>query len=70
MLMEKRKWENPTSYLEAGPDGPYYVLHDFKATEPLNCSDVKSIKIAGMLKYKVRFLSIVHVLARVTDNVL
>ena len=54
MLLEKRKWDNPTSYLEAGPDGPYYRLYNFKATEMLDSVDLRNVKIAGMLKFKVR----------------
>ena len=54
MLLEKRKWDNPTSYLEAGPDGPYYRLYNFKATETLDSADLRNVKIAGMLKFKVR----------------
>ena len=31
----------------------HFVLHNFKSTEPLNTSQLKNLKIAGTLKYKV-----------------
>ena len=50
---EKRRWENPATYLEEGPQGPYYLLHNFRTTAPLDSSDLKPVKMAGVLRYKV-----------------
>ncbi len=33
--------------------GPHFTLHQWRATESLNTKDVKHLKIAGTLKYKV-----------------
>ena len=49
-------WENPQVYLNAPKDGdtePHFVLHNFKFTEPLSTSQLKSLKVAGTLKYMV-----------------
>lgn len=40
-------------YLRTGPLGPFYLLHNFKATDQLDTANLKTLKIAGMLKYKV-----------------
>lgn len=40
-------------YLKRGILGPHYVLHKFKATGTLDTGNLKVLKIAGMLKYKV-----------------
>lgn len=52
-LDEKRRWENPATYLEEGPHGPFYLLHNFRATAPLDSQDLKPVKMAGTLRYKV-----------------
>ena len=54
-IEEAEYWENPQVYLVPGNDEvkAHFVLHDFKATEPLNSSQLKSLKIAGTLKYMV-----------------
>ncbi len=33
--------------------GPHFTLHQWRATEKLNTKNVKHLKIAGTLKYKV-----------------
>lgn len=52
-LDEKRRWENPATYLEEGAHGPFYLLHNFRATAPLDSQDLKPVKMAGTLRYKV-----------------
>ena len=51
---EKKKWENPNTFLEQGPHGPYFMLHNFKTTEPLDVDKLNTLKVAGLLKYKVK----------------
>ena len=49
-------WDNPQVYLVPAGDEhveAHFVLHNFKATEPLNTSQLKNLKIAGTLKYMV-----------------
>ena len=48
-------WDNPQVYLVPGDEHveAHFVLHNFKATEPLNTSQLKSLKITGTLKYMV-----------------
>ena len=48
-------WDNPQVYLVPGDEHieAHFVLHNFKATEPLNTSQLKNLKIAGTLKYMV-----------------
>ena len=46
-------WENPQMFLASGPHGLYYTLHSFRATDALDSDDIKSIKIAGTLRYEV-----------------
>jgi len=41
-------------YLKKGILGPHYLLHQFKATDTLDTANLKVLKIAGTLKYKVR----------------
>ena len=50
---DKEYWENPRMYLTAGPQGPYYLLHSFRATDALDTDNLKKLKIAGTLRYKV-----------------
>ena len=40
-------------YLTKSSLGPYYRLHDFKATDALDTKKLSSLKVAGILKYKV-----------------
>ena len=40
-------------YLTSGPHGPYFLLHNFRATGALDSEDMKSLKVAGTLRYKV-----------------
>ena len=47
-------WNNPRMYLKSGMLGPYYDLHNFKATDALDSADLKMLKLSGQLKYKVR----------------
>jgi len=49
----KKTWNNPQMYLKSGRLGPYYILHNFKATDELDNANLKTLKVAGMLKYKV-----------------
>ena len=43
-------------YLESGAFGPYYTLHDFKCTHPLdNLKKLKLLKVAGLLRFKVGY---------------
>lgn len=51
-------WDNPQVYLVPGDEHveAHFVLHNFKSTEPLNTSQLKNLKIAGTLKYKVYIL--------------
>lgn len=48
-------WDNPQNYLIPGNEeiGSHFVLHNFKATEPFNTPELKKLKVAGTLKYKV-----------------
>lgn len=48
-------WDNPQMYLIPGNETAkaHFVLYNFKATEPLNTSQLKNLKVAGTLKYKV-----------------
>lgn len=48
-------WENPQMFLSSGPHGPYYKLHSFKATDCLDTKNVRDLRIAGTLKYEVRY---------------
>ena len=41
-------------YLVKGVLGPHYLLYNFKATDALDTGNLKVLKIAGTLKYKVR----------------
>ena len=41
-------------FLTDGPHGPFYKLHSFRATSPLDGDNLKPVKIAGTLKYEVR----------------
>ncbi|CAI7996302.1 hypothetical protein GBAR_LOCUS1849, partial [Geodia barretti] len=45
-------WENPQMFLIDGPHGPFYKLHDFRATCPMDSENIKSLKIAGTLRYE------------------
>lgn len=49
----KTKWNNPQMYLTKGILGPHYLLYKFKATDSLDTANLKVLKIAGTLKYKV-----------------
>jgi hypothetical protein len=51
-------WDNPQVYLVPGDEHveAHFVLHNFKSTESLNTSQLKNLKIAGTLKYKVYIL--------------
>ena len=40
-------------FLIDGPHGPFYKLHDFRATCPMDSENIKSLKIAGTLRYEV-----------------
>lgn len=40
-------------YLKKGVLGPHYLLYKFKATDALDTCNLKVLKIAGTLKYKV-----------------
>lgn len=51
---EAKVWEVPHAYLQMGQHGPYYVLHSFRSTEDLDTKDKKKLKVAGILKSKVR----------------
>ncbi len=47
-------------YLEV-PDqdshyGPHFMLHDFQSSQPLNMKEIASLKLAGVLKYKVSLI--------------
>ena len=47
-------WQNPQMFLASGPHGPFYRLHSFRATSPLDSEeDIKTIKIAGTLRHEV-----------------
>ena len=48
-------WDNPQVYLVAGDEHveTHFVLYNFKASMPLNTPQLKNLKIAGTLKYKV-----------------
>lgn len=61
---EAEYWENPQVYLVTGDDEveAHFVLHNFKATEPLNTPHLKNLKIAGTLKYMVCVSSCNHCL--------
>ena len=50
----KKTWNNPQMYLKKGVLGPHYLLYKFKATDTLDSTNLKVLKIAGTLKYKVR----------------
>ena len=65
---DKKYWDNPVVYLcSADPtedqdsceyygeahQGPHFILHQWRATDGLNRKDIKHLKIAGTLKYKV-----------------
>ena len=58
----KKTWNNPQMYLRSGTLGPYYMLHNFKATGELDNANLKTLKVAGMLKYKVITFKIIIVL--------
>lgn len=55
----KKTWNNPQMYLRSGTLGPYYMLHNFKATGELDNANLKTLKVAGMLKYKVTTFKII-----------
>lgn len=40
-------------YLKKGVLGPHYLLYKFKATDSLDTANLKVLKIAGTLRYKV-----------------
>ena len=44
---------NPQIYLKKGVLGPHYILYKFKATDSLETSNLKVLKVAGTLRYKV-----------------
>lgn len=50
---DKDYWDNPQSFLSSGPHGPHYLLHSFKATDALDTGNLKNLKVAGILRYKV-----------------
>lgn len=47
------RWNNPQIYLKKGVLGPHYILYKFKATDSLETSNLKVLKVAGTLRYKV-----------------
>lgn len=51
--VNKKSWEMPQMYLQKGKYGPHYILYNFKCTESLITCDLKSLKVAGQLKYEV-----------------
>lgn len=54
---ENKRWENPQMYLEMGSQGTYYTLYNFKCTHPIQSltqDTLKELKVAGLLRYKVR----------------
>ena len=53
-------WDNPQVYLVPGNEETknHFVLHNFKATEPLDTTELKNIKIAGTLKYMVCYIKV------------
>ena len=42
-------------FLSDGPHGPFYKLHGFRATCPMDGDNIKSLKIAGTLRYEVGY---------------
>ena len=50
---DAEEWDSPQMFLTKGPHGPYYLLHSFRATDALDTTNLKSLKIAGTLRYKV-----------------
>ena len=42
-------------FLTSGPHGPFYKLHSFRATDALDTEHIKNLKIAGTLRYEVRY---------------
>ena len=53
MKADAEYWENPQMFMTIGPHGPFYKLHSFQATCPLDSGNIKGLKIAGTLKYEV-----------------
>ena len=53
MKADTEYWENPHMFMTSGPHGPFYKLHSFRATGPLDSENIKGLKIAGTLKYEV-----------------
>lgn len=47
-------WKNQRMYLKSGTLGPHYVLEKFKATTALDTTDLKMLKLSGVLRYRVR----------------
>ena len=55
-------------FLQTGKHGPYYTLYNFKCTGKMENSELKSLKVAGLLKYQVRlpyYTSPIHTLTKV-----
>lgn len=68
-LDEKRRWENPATYLEEDPQGPFYLLHNFRATAPLDSNDLKPVKMAGILRHKVDSHHVLVSLTRCSSSI-
>ena len=55
-------------FLQTGKHGPYYTLYNFKCTGKMENSELKSLKVAGLLKYQVRlpyYTSTIHTITKV-----
>ena len=54
---QERFWANPNSFLQPPVPGTaygaYFVLHNYKSSQPLSIKNLSSLKIAGSLHYKV-----------------
>ena len=46
-------WEEPEVYLQPGPHGPHYILHDFCASGDLDTDDLSGITVSGLLRCQV-----------------
>jgi hypothetical protein len=68
---EKKHWEDPQMYLQSDTTDAsksYYVLYDFKCTDSLNVIKLKTLKVAGLLRYGVSYneieLLFVHIISQ------
>lgn len=45
-------------FMDTGPHGPYYTLHNFKATDRLDTKSMKELRVAGTLRYRSKELQV------------